>query len=173
MDGKQTIKCVVVGDAAVGKTSLIVSYTTGSFPNCYAPTIWDSYDSEAVAGASVKLSIFDTAGEEEYDRIRPRSYPNTHVFILCYAINNPSSYLNVLQKWLPEVQHHCPTANIMVVGTKNDLRENGDDNITKTTTLKEQNNDGCLSLECSALTSQGLNELFEKVIELAAQVKLQ
>jgi len=57
----------------------------------------------------------------------------------------------MLQKWLPEVQHHCPTANIL--DTNNDLSTNGDDKIKKTAALKEQSNAGYLSLECSALTS--------------------
>ena len=147
------------------KQVLIVSYINGSFPNDgYAPTIWDSYDSE---GTSVKLSIYDTAGEEDYDRIRPRSYPGTNVFIVCYAINDPASYSNVSQKWIPEIQKHCPTASIIVVGTKNDLRDNEDENIKRTATLKEQANDGCQYLECSALSSQGLKEVFEKLTDLA------
>jgi len=84
---------------------LIVSHTTGSFPNGgYAPTVWDSYSSVvSVGGTSVNLSLFDTAGEEEYDRLRPRSYPDTHIFIVCYSIDNPESYSNVSQKWLPEI----------------------------------------------------------------------
>ena len=88
--------------------------------------------------------------------------------IVCYAINDPASYSNVSQKWIPEIHPHCPTASIIVVGTKNDLRENvGDENIKRTAALKEQANDGCHYLECSSLSCQGLKEVFEKVTDLA------
>merc|ERR1712224_711449 len=67
--------------------------------------------------------LWDTAGQEDYDRLRPLSYPNTDVFIVCYSIISPTSLENVGNKWLPEIRHHCPNSPFLLVGTKSDLRK--------------------------------------------------
>ena len=54
------------------------------------------------------LGLFDTAGQEDYDRLRPLSYPQTDVFLVCFSVTSPASFENVKEKWFPEVHHHCP-----------------------------------------------------------------
>jgi Ras-related C3 botulinum toxin substrate 1 len=76
-----------------------------------------------VDGIQVSLGLWDTAGQEDYDRLRPLSYPQTDVFLICYSVASPSSFENVTSKWYPEIKHHCPDAPIILVGTKIDLRE--------------------------------------------------
>lgn len=68
------------------------------------------------------MCLWDTAGQEEYDRFRPISYPDTDVFLICFSIANPVSYKNVQEKWVPEIRHYCPNAPIVLVGTMSDLR---------------------------------------------------
>ena len=58
--------------------------------------------------SQVELALWDTAGQEDYDRLRPLSYPDTDVILLCFAINNKDSLENVCEKWKPEVSHFCP-----------------------------------------------------------------
>lgn len=99
MDLSNTIKCVTIGDGAVGKTSLLISYTTNKFPSDYVPTIFDNYAVSIMIGdTAYTLGLFDTAGQEDYDRLRSLSYPNSDVFVVCFSIINPTSYDNVREK---------------------------------------------------------------------------
>ena len=77
----------------------------------------------------VELALWDTAGQEDYDRLRPLSYPDTHVILMCFSIDSPDSLENIPEKWTPEVRHFCPNVPIILVGNKKDLRN--DPNIIK------------------------------------------
>ena len=66
--------------------------------------------------------MWDTAGQEDYDRLRPLSYPETDVVLICYAVDNPDSLMNVEERWCSEVRHYCPKIPIILVGNKKDLR---------------------------------------------------
>ena len=90
------IKCVFLGDGAVGKTSLIVSYTTNGYPSEYVPTAIDTYDVVVhVDGVPVTFEMCDTPGQDDFDNLRPLVYPNTDVFLLCFSVVIPSSFHNI------------------------------------------------------------------------------
>ncbi|CAJ0835438.1 6275_t:CDS:2 [Entrophospora sp. SA101] len=76
-----------------------------------------------VDGKPISLGLWDTAGQEDYDRLRPLSYPQTDVFLICFSLVSPSSYENVKSKWYPEIMHHTTNTPLILVGTKLDLRE--------------------------------------------------
>eukprot|EP00494_Astrolonche_serrata_P004021 UN04031 len=119
----QSFKIVVIGDGAVGKTCLLMCYTNALFPRDYVPTVFDNFSKNvAYKGAHIRLDLYDTAGQEDYDRLRVISYPHTHVFLVCYSVASQISLKNVETKWVPELRVHAPEAEIILVGLKSDLR---------------------------------------------------
>ena len=121
------VKIVLVGDDAVGKTSLAITYSTGDFPSDYIPTVSDTImENQVQGGENHAISVWDTVGSDDYDRLRPLSYPQTSLFLVCFSVTNRDSFESVSQKWIPEISHHTPDVKWMLVGTKSDLRsENG------------------------------------------------
>ncbi|KAH8824698.1 P-loop containing nucleoside triphosphate hydrolase protein [Flagelloscypha sp. PMI_526] len=185
----QTIKCVVVGDGAVGKTCLLISYTTNKFPSEYVPTVFDNYAVTVMIGEDpYTLGLFDTAGsrpyslscQEDYDRLRPLSYPQTDVFLVCFSVTSPASFENVKEKWFPEVHHHCPGVPCLIVGTQVDLRDDSSV-IEKLARQKQRPVTGDQGerlarelgavkyVECSALTQKGLKNVFDEAIVAALE----
>ncbi|KAK1191038.1 RHOF protein, partial [Pygoscelis papua] len=117
------VKAVVVGDGSCGKTSLLVAFARGDFPKVYVPTVFEKYTASLqVGGKPVKIHLWDTAGQEDYDRLRPLSYSDASVVLICFDVTNPSSYDNILTKRYPEVTHFCKGVPVLLVGCKTDPR---------------------------------------------------
>ncbi|KAF5906518.1 rho-related GTP-binding protein RhoJ, partial [Clarias magur] len=121
---KKMLKCVVVGDGAVGKTCLLMSYANDAFPEQYVPTVFDHYAvNVTVSGRQHLLGLYDTAGQEDYNQLRPLSYPNTDVFLICFSVVNPASFCNVQEEWVPELKSCMPHVPYILIGTQIDLRD--------------------------------------------------
>ena len=166
------LKFVTVGDGAVGKTTLLIRYARGIFPHEYVPTVFESWvDNKVVDGTAVEIAPWDTAGQEDYDRLRPLSYPQTDIFLLCFSLDDPFSFENVKERWYPELNHYCPGTPIILVGTKEDLRDDAEvishlatsdlSPITYQQGLECARNIGAVRyMECSSLTEKGVQEVF-------------
>eukprot|EP00457_Paulinella_chromatophora_P015351 gb/GEZN01015952.1/.p1 GENE.gb/GEZN01015952.1/~~gb/GEZN01015952.1/.p1 ORF type:complete len:149 (+),score=19.87 gb/GEZN01015952.1/:180-626(+) len=131
-----------------------------------------------VDGKPVNLGLWDTAGQEDYDRLRPLSYPQTDVFLIAFSIISQSSYANVKTKWYPEIQHHAPGVPLLLVGTKSDLRNDAatiqalqSKGVSMVTPDDAQTMMKDISavkyMECSALTQEGLKAVFDEAIRAA------
>jgi hypothetical protein len=103
----ERVKAVIVGNGACGKTCALISWSKGTFPEVYVPTVFENYVADAHVGtvggakripARVEVALWDTAGQEDYDRLRPLSYPDADVLILSYEIGFPDSLDNAIHK---------------------------------------------------------------------------
>ncbi|ELP95360.1 Rho GTPase, putative [Entamoeba invadens IP1] len=168
----KNVKLVIVGDGAVGKTCILCSYTSGSFPTQYVPTVFENYNAiTKVDNEEINLSLVDTAGQEEYDRLRHLSYPGCNCFLMCFSLISQGSLDNIEGKWKPEIDEYALGTPFLLIGTKADLREDQDflkkakeENITIMDSSKGEEMTKKLGakkyIECSALTQFNLKELF-------------
>ena len=162
------LKTVAVGNGGVGKTCMYITYATEKYPTGYIPTSFDNYWRRYdLDGTEVLLSMFDTAGGEDYPRLRPLSYPGTHVFILCFDVSSQFSKDDISSYWLPELKLHCPTVPIILVATKIDLRDGEQETVTTEEGESLATKIGAAKyVEISSLRKEGLNELFSDVLRI-------
>jgi len=168
------VKLVVVGDGAVGKTSLLIRYATGDFPTDYLPTVFENHTAHMKRdNETIMLHLWDTAGQEDYDRLRPLSYPGADAVLLCFSTINHASYDSIREKWAPEVQHYIPNIPHILVGTKIDLRAAGtpDPNSGKFEPLTADNGQAMAKeigatkyMEICSKTAEGVNEVFVEAV---------
>lgn len=156
---------VVVGDGACGKTSLLCVFALGEFPTQYEPTIFENYVAEIrLDGKPVQLALWDTAGQEGYERLRPLSYAQAHVILIAFSIDSPDSLENAQYKWSEEVRQICGShIPILLVGCKADLRNDPGSNPSSGFVNSEQakvvaSNIGARGYhECSSLRNEGVD----------------
>ncbi|RDW61486.1 putative rho3 protein [Coleophoma crateriformis] len=182
-------KLVLLGDGACGKTSLLNVFTRGYFPTVYEPTVFENYVHDIfVDNVHIELSLWDTAGQEEFDRLRSLSYDDTHAIMLCFSVDSKDSLENVESKWVGEIAENCQGVKLVLVALKCDLREGNDEEAaegTESEAPREKKpmvsyNEGLAVarkinalryLECSAMRNRGVNEAFTEAARVALSVK--
>lgn len=175
----ERIKLVVVGDGAVGKTSLLISYSQGRFPSEYVPTVFENYGcKKECEGHPVVLHLWDTAGQEDYDRLRPLSYPGSDVVLLIFATTSKLSFDAITDKWHPEISHYLPHTPFVLVGSKIDLRDEKlqDPNAETTEYVTTEQGKQLMSdigaeayMELSSKTGKGLAEVFHYAMRIVLE----
>ncbi|KAJ2767306.1 GTP-binding protein Rho1 [Coemansia nantahalensis] len=174
-------KIVVVGDGACGKTCLLRTFYDGEFPKDmqYIPTVFDvSIKPVEYCGGIVELGLWDTAGQEDYDRLRIMAYPDADVVLVCFSVDVIESLANVFEKWLPEVRDLAPRAHVILVALKIDLRTDP----VAIEYIQRVNERGPLTfeegkhmsramgipyLECSAKANRHVNDVFAHAVAAA------
>ncbi|EKD18598.1 uncharacterized protein L3040_005944 [Drepanopeziza brunnea f. sp. 'multigermtubi'] len=182
-------KLVLLGDGACGKTSLLNVFTRGYFPTVYEPTVFENYVHDIfVDNVHIELSLWDTAGQEEFDRLRSLSYDDTHAIMLCFSVDSKDSLENVESKWVGEIAENCQGVKLVLVALKCDLREQaGDDEAPAAEGLQPREKKDMIDynqglevarrinalryLECSAMRNRGVNEAFTEAARVALSVK--
>ena len=167
------IKTVAVGYGGVGKTCMYITFATGQFPEVYVPTVFENYlhEGHTSKGQPVELALWDNAGGEDYCRLRPLTYPDTDVFILCFSVENEMrGDLRTLKSyWYKEIHHFAPNVPIILVGTKIDVRDDENQQNAVSTAegrkLADEIN-AMYYMEISSLRHEGLIELFQRVIDV-------
>ncbi|KAK1862976.1 hypothetical protein I4F81_005542 [Pyropia yezoensis] len=172
------VKTVLVGDGSVGKTCMLFSYSQNEFPREYVPTVFDTYSATVyVDGVPRTLELWDSAGQEDYAKLRALSYHETDVFLLCFSLVHRASLINVTSKWAPELRRASPDSTVILVGTKSDLRTDPAEvaKLASRHTTPVSTDEGkhaartigaaCYH-ECSALTQHGLKDVFDDALRL-------
>ncbi|ELP91479.1 Rho GTPase, putative [Entamoeba invadens IP1] len=177
---QQKIKLLFNGDSSVGKTSLLIKYTTGEFPYEYTPTVFDNYTINVTYNnIQIDMELWDTGGQEDYPPMRPLSYYNTSCFVLCFSLVYMDSYKSLKTLWLPEIKQYNPNTPILLIGFKSDLREsNGNiesdfpqgiyQRITTEQGLQMAKDIGAMGyIECSTINDINVNMVFEKAKKIS------
>ncbi|CAN6874104.1 unnamed protein product [Brassica oleracea var. botrytis] len=171
MSASRFIKCVTVGDGAVGKTCMLISYTSNTFPTDYVPTVFDNFSANVVVdGNTVNLGLLQ--------QVRPLSYRGADVFLLAFSLISKASYENIAKKWIPELRHYAPGVPIILVGTKLDLRDDKQFFIDHPGAVPITTNQGeelkkligsAVYIECSSKTQQNVKAVFDAAIKVVLQ----
>ncbi|XP_071160584.1 uncharacterized protein [Mytilus edulis] len=119
------IKCVVVGDDCVGKTSMLVSYATKRFPTNCIPSAFDNYAGViSLSGKQRQMQLLDTLEQETSTATIQTICSDADVFVVCYSAVQPQSFKNVKEKWLPRIRNFMGDIPFVLVATQTDLRKN-------------------------------------------------
>ncbi|XP_061387535.1 uncharacterized protein LOC133322570 [Musca vetustissima] len=168
------IKCVILGNGNVGKTTLIQTYLNGTYT---PPPLFSCghylTKAQCMTGEYLDILLCDTKGAKEFDRINRLSYPNTDVFVICFSVDRPDDLCYVHLKWLPEIREHCPgSVPIILVATKVDMRNAIQETPRRWCVTKEQGRrmakmiEATYYIECSAMDDEfyGVSDVFNAAV---------
>ena len=171
--GRQMLKLLLLGDAGVGKTSLLNQFVNREFTAQYKATIGSDFDSKQleVDGHYVTLQIWDTAGQERFQSLGPTFYRGTDCCILVYDVTKPTTFENI-KKWRNEFSIQLGLTNssefpFLLLGNKSDLP----DKAVQPSAAREfaQMNGDMVFAEVSAKTAEGVQTSFESIVRKALE----
>lgn len=165
------INCAMLGDGMIGKTCLTLSYSTKRFIDEYTATIHDNYKVKVQKeGQDFPVSVFDTAGQNDFEDLRVYTYQESEVLVLCFSVCDRDSFASVFNSWIPEIKRHMKKKRpIILVGTQTDMRTGN-----KETEVSREEGHAMAKLigavkyvECSAKDGSGVSDVFGQVLGCA------
>jgi small GTP-binding protein len=160
---KNAYSTIVIGDAKVGKSCLIKRAVEDKFNDAYSPTV--GIDLDRYEDNGMKITMWDTSGDERFKTITISYYRNTSGIVLCYDITNRESFNNI-GKWLKNVEENHPnpdTVAYILVGTKSDLEK--ERQVTYDEGLKVAVSRDIPFIEISAKTNKNITKCMDTIIQ--------
>lgn len=163
-----SVKLVLLGEAAVGKSSLVLRFVSNDFQENKEPTIGAAFLTQkcTIGDRTIKYEIWDTAGQERFQSLAPMYYRNAQAALVVYDITKPASFIKA-RHWVKELHEQASKdITIALVGNKYDLAENDNENeeSLRKVSIEEGRNlaeeEGLLFFETSAKSSYNVNDVF-------------
>lgn len=174
-----SVKLVLLGEAAVGKSSLVLRFVSNDFQENKEPTIGAAFLTQrcTIGDKNIKFEIWDTAGQERFANLAPLYYRNSQAALVVYDVTKPASFIKA-RHWVKELKEQAPKNIIIALcGNKYDLILDGETGAeienSRQVSIEEGQNlaseEGALFFETSAKTAYNVNEVFmtigEKILE--------
>ncbi|KAJ5068273.1 gtpase crac1b [Anaeramoeba ignava] len=180
----QEFKLVIVGESTVGKTCFFCSSWEKAFPR-YQPLAFEpnSLIMKISEEKKVSFQLWDTAGNEDYDHLRPLAYPETDIVLFMFSVIDKRSFEYIEKRWIPEIEKFLPSVNKILVGSKMDLRKKSPNNdliisnddlilpeIPKEEGIKlAKKIKASKYIECSSLNQKGLETVFKEAAKICLE----
>ena len=162
-----TCKVVLLGEAGVGKTSIISRYVSNTFSEVLMSTTGASFATKKVElddEHKIKFQIWDTAGQERFRSLAKIFYQNAAVAVLVYDITRRDSFEKLKEFWIKELKENAPSDIILAIAAnKSDLYENEVVSLKEGKDLSQEIN--AIFKSTSAMLSHGIDELFKCIGE--------
>ena len=166
MSAKYILKILTIGDNNVGKSSIIEKYIDDKFDGNNKPTIGIDFKTKIIQKGNelIKLSIYDTAGEEKYRYLIKNYYNGANGILLIYDITNRNSFHN-LNLWFDELEKNLDLNNLYIylIGNKADLIQEREVSYEEAKDFADKKN--IPYIEISAKTGDNINKLFNQMIK--------
>ncbi|CAH1453961.1 unnamed protein product [Lactuca virosa] len=159
-------KLLLIGDSGVGKSSLLLSFTSANAIEDLSPTIGVDFKVKFVTidGKKLKLAIWDTAGQERFRTLTSSYYRGAQGVIMVYDVTRRETFTNLSDIWAKEIDMHSTNQDCIKMLVGNKVDKESDRVVTKKEGIEFAREYGCLFIECSAKTRVNVEQCFEELV---------